>query len=468
MSQRSNRRDFLKQSALAGVGFWVAGGLALNESRAANEKLNIAVIGAGGQGHHNLSQVKNLGNIVALCDPDEDRAKQAFNEFPKVEKYHDYRKMLTKRKDIDAVVVSTPDHNHAPASVMAMKMKKHVYCEKPLTWSVYEARVMRELAAKNKVATQMGNMGTASGGLRRAVEVIQDGAIGKVKEVHVWTNRPTGFWKQGMDRPKNEEKVPKTLDWDVWLGPAPVRPYNHVYLPFVWRGWLDFGTGAIGDMGCHTCNMPFMALNLKYPKTISAESSPLNGESYPDWAKYRTEFAARGDQPAVTFYWYEGKKDGKLVQPPEEVLKNCKPPKQGYGVFFKDGEVYHGDPKGRNAHAGSGCFVVGDKGILFSASDYGDNCKILHDGEIKNVGGTPKKLPQSPGHHKEWVLACRGGKPAMSNFAYAGVLTEFILLGNVAMRAGKKLEWDGEDFKVTNTKDADKYLKRVYRKGWKL
>jgi predicted dehydrogenase len=466
------RRDFLKQSGLAGIGFWAAAGLSVPESRAAGEKLNVAIIGAGGQGAGNLGAVSGLGvNIVALCDVDEDRAGKSFESFPRAAKYNDFRVMLEKQRDIDAVVVSTPDHVHAAASLMAMKMKKHVYCEKPLTWSVHEARVMRETAAREKVATQMGNSGTASGGLRRAVEMIRDGALGKVTEVHVWTNRP--IWPQGMARPKQAMPIPDHLKWDLWLGPAAERPYNSAYLPFVWRGWLDFGTGALGDMGCHTANLPFMALRLRYPKTVEAQSGPINGESYPVWAVVKHQFPARGDLPAVTFTWYEGRKDGKLVQPPDSLLGRFKGRDKGYRVFFKDGEVFHGDPastekRRQPRHAGSGCFVVGDKGILFSPSDYGGTSVILREGELERVDGTPQKLPRSPGHHREWIRACKGGEPAMSNFDYAGVLSEFILLGNVAMRAGKKLEWDGDKVRATNCKEADAYLRREYRKGWTL
>jgi predicted dehydrogenase len=472
MSGRTNRRHFLKRTALAGAGFWAAGGVALSDSKAASEKLNVAIIGAGGQGGGNLRNVSAQGaNIVALCDVDENRAGNSFEDFPQATKYHDFRVMFDKQKDIDAVVVSTPDHVHAAASIMAMKLKKHVYCEKPLTYSVYESRLMRRTAAENKVATQMGNMGTASSGLRRAVELIQDGAIGKIRDVHVWTNRP--IWSQGMDRPKKAIPIPAHLKWDLWLGPAPERPYHSAYLPFAWRGWLDFGTGALGDMGCHTANLPYMALKLKFPQTVEAQSGPINGESYPVWARVKHRFPARGDLPAVTFTWYEGRKDGKLVQPPDDLLKAYKMPDKGYQVFFKDGEVYHGDPQSNERrkkpnHARSGCFMVGDKGIFFSASDYGGDGVFIRDGVIERIQGAPQKLPQSPGHHKEWILACKGGSPAMANFDYAGPLTEFILLGNVAMRVGKKLDWDGNQLKATNCKDADPYIRRTYRKGWTL
>ncbi len=472
MRRPITRRAFLEQSALAGVGFWAAGGVTLADSKSPNEKLNIAIIGAGGQGGGNLGAVAGQGqNIVALCDVDEQRAGKAFETYPEAKKYRDFRKMLDEmQKTIDAVVVSTPDHCHAAASVMAMKLGKHVYCEKPLTWSVHEARVMRETAAKMKVATQMGNQGTSSAGLRRAVELIQAGAIGPVREAHIWTNRP--IWPQGMARPTEAQPVPQTLAWDLWLGPAAERPYNKAYLPFSWRGWLDFGTGALGDMGCHTANLAFMALKLDAPKTVQAESGPINGESFPNWARVVHEFAARGDMPPVTVTWYEGRKDGKLVQPPEAFFTKYKQPEQGYAVWFQDSKdgrrVFHGDPKGKNSAASSGCFLVGEKGVLFSPSDYGGESYLIRDAGIEKVSGKLEKLPSSPGHHKEWIEACKGGKPAMSNFNYAGPLSEFILLGNVAMRAGKKLEWDAANLKATNCPEAEQFLRREYRKGWTL
>jgi hypothetical protein len=292
-----------------------------------------------------------------------------------------------------------------------------------------------------------------------------------VTDVHVWTNRPS--WPQGIGAPTKIEEIPNTLKWSLWLGTASERPYNHAYLPFAWRGWLDFGTGALGDMGCHTCNLPFMALKLKYPQTVEAQSGPINGETFPVWAVVRHTFAEREGMPPVTFTWYEGRKDGKLVQPPEELLSRYKLPEKGYRVFFQNGEVFAGEPdhkdrRKRPHHAGSGCFMVGDKGILFSPSDYGGESYLVRDGLIEKVGGTPEKLPRSPGHHREWLEACKGGKPAMANFDYAGILTEFVLLGNVAMRVGKKLEWDGEKLCATNCKEADQLLKRKYSKGWTL
>jgi predicted dehydrogenase len=452
MTRKTNRRDFLKQSTLAGVGFWAAGGVALAKSKAANEKLNVAIIGAGGQGGGNLKAIAGLGeNIVALCDVDEQRAKEAFEKFTKAEKFNDFRKMLEKRKDIDAVVVSTPDHQHAVAGVMAMKMGRHLYCEKPLTHDVYEARVMRETAKKYNVATQMGNMGTASSGFREGVEIIQSGALGPIEEVHVWSNRP--IWPQGVDRPKDTPPVPKTLSWDLWLGTAPDRPYavyppnekgerKPAYHPFAWRGWWDFGTGALGDMACHTVNLPFMGLKLAYPTSIEAETSGTNGDSYPKWSTIHFQFPARGELPAVKLTWYDGGK-----KPAADILDKYL--------------------KGRKID-GSGCLLIGEKGALYSRSDYGEDHLLLPQEEFAGHKPPTPTLPRSPGHHKEWILACKGGKPAMANFDYAALLTEAILLGNLAMRVGKKVEWDGENMKSTNCPEAEQFVRRQYRGGWSL
>ncbi|MCS6852723.1 MAG: Gfo/Idh/MocA family oxidoreductase [Gemmataceae bacterium] len=467
MTRRSSRRQFLQQSVLSGVGFWVAGGLSRADSKSPNERLNFACIGVGGKGSSDTDHVAALGNIVALCDVDSDFLGAKAQKYPKAKTYVDFRKMFDEMgKEIDAVTVSTPDHTHAVASVMALRLGKHVYCQKPLTHSVYEARVMRELAAKMGVCTQMGNQGTAHNSLRTAVEIIRSGAIGPVREVHVWTNRP--IWPQAptiMARPKIEDPVPEYLNWDLWLGPAPYRPYSHgnasadgkkrkrgTYHDFNWRGWWDFGTGALGDMGCHTANMPFMALELQYPVTVEAECGDLNPETCPSWATVVWEFPKRGDGPhqqAVKFFWYEGKKNGVKNLPPKELFQGENPP-------------------------GSGALVVGDKGTLYSPSDYGGTFKLLPAKEFEGYKPPPPTLPRNgkedAGHKAEWVEAIRNKKPeiALSNFAYAGLLTETILLGNVAMRVGKKLQWDGPNCRASNCPEADIYIRRPYRQGWTL
>jgi predicted dehydrogenase len=450
MARRSNRRDFFKQTALAGVGFWVAGtSNLLADSKSSLERLNIACIGVGGKGSSDTEQAGKHGTIVALCDIDDKPLDAMAQKFPKAKKYNDFRKMFDEiAKDIDAVTVSTPDHTHAPASMMAMKLGKHVYCQKPLTHDVYEARAMRETAAKYKVATQMGNQGTAENGLRRAVEIIQAGAIGPVREAHVWTNRP--IWPQApkvTTRPKDTPPVPPHVHWDEFLGPAPERPYSPAYHPFAWRGWWDFGTGALGDMACHTANMAFMALKLGYPTSVVAECDEINPETYPGWAVIHYQFPARGDMPPVKLTWYEGKRDGHKVLPPPELTR---------GQKVSD----------------SGSLLVGDKGILYSPNDYGASYTLLPEKDFKDYEGPAELLPRNgrgdDGMKIEWIAAIKGGPPAMSNFDYAGLLTETVLLGNVAMRVGKKLEWDGPKLKATNCPEADQFIRREYRKGWSL
>lgn len=448
MTQRSDRREFLKRAGVgaAGVGFWITGRqIGYGQEKSPNAKLNIASIGTGGQGGHDMNSVGHSENIVALCDIDDKRNDEAGVKYPNAKKFYDYRKMFdVMAKEIDAVTVGTPDNHHACASVMAMKLGKGVYTEKPMTHDIYEARVMRETAAKYKVATQMGNQGTAGGNLRESVEIIQAGLIGEVKEVHIWTNRPV--WPQSPNitaRPKDTPPVPPNIHWDEWLGPAPERPYHKCYLHFVWRGWWDFGTGALGDMACHTANLPYMALKLGAPLTVEAESEPLNPETYPGWAKVTYEFGARGEMPPVKVIWYEGRKNGELVQPPLDLLKGEK-------------------------ISSSGSLLVGSKGTLYSPDDYGGRSVWLPKEDFKEMKKPAPTLPRSPGHHAEWIRACKGGEKAMSNFDYAGPLTEFVLLGNLAMRLGKKFEWDTVNLKAKGCPEADPWIKREYRKGWSL
>jgi predicted dehydrogenase len=455
MAKRT-RRQFLQASAAAGAGFWVAGGLEVQAKQGPNDRLNIAFIGAGGQGGSNLSRIAPRGrrqralateNVVALCDVDDRRAAGAFAAHPKAARYTDFRVMLEKQKDIDAVVVSTPDHVHAAAAMMAMRMGKHCYTEKPLTHSVYEARQMREMAAKMKVATQMGNHGTAANGLRQSVEIIRAGAIGDIREVHVWTNRP--IWPQNIPRPKDAEPVPKGVSWDLWLGPAPPRPYhqgtgktNGTYLPFNWRGWWDFGTGALGDMACHTMNMPYLALRLGAPISVEAnldvKGSTNIRETAPMGVTVTYEFPARNGLPAVRLFWYERRR------PPMELF-------QGQKV------------------SASGSLLIGSKGTLYSSDDNGSSRALLPLADFKGYQPPKPTLPRSPGHHAEWIRACKGGPPAMSNFVdHAGPLTEMVLLGNVAMRLGKRIVWDAEQLRCVDCAAADQYLRREYRKGWSL
>ena len=450
MAERHSRRDFLQTTAAAGAGFFALAGLTPGVSRAANEQVRIAGIGVGGKGHSDIEQAGKLGNVVAICDIDDKVLEARAKDFPNAKKYNDFRKMFDEMgKSIDAVTVSTPDHTHAVAAMMAIKMGKHVYCQKPLTHTVREARELRLAARQYKVCTQMGNQGSAENGLREAVEVVQAGAIGPVTEVHVWTNRP--IWPQAPKLTKRPapKPVPPHVHWDLWLGPAPERPYGDGYHPFAWRGFWDFGTGALGDMACHTANMAFRALKLGYPISVSAENGEINPETYPGWATITFQFPARGEWPPVKLVWYEGHRDGKKNLPPKELLHGETPP-------------------------GSGSLLVGAKGILYSPNDYGARYVLLPKKDFAGFKPPQPTLPRNGrgdlGMKEEWVRAIMENKPeiAYSNFDFAGLLTETILLGNVAMRAGKKLEWDGENMKFPNASDTEKFLHFEYRKGWTL
>jgi predicted dehydrogenase len=342
--------------------------------------------------------------------------------------------MLEKEKGIDAVVVATPDHTHAIAAVAAMELGKHVYVEKPMAHTIVEARKLVKAARKYKVATQMGNQGHSLLGCRLLKTWIEDGAIGKITEVHCWTDRPT--WPQGLDRPSDTPPVPSTLDWDLWLGPAPERPYHPAYCPHNWRGWWDFGEGAIGDMGCHILDGAFWALELGAPKRVSAETSGVNNESGPKWAVIKFEFPARGKMPPVTLTWYDG---GKMPTRPEEL-------EEGRRMGDNDG----------------GALFVGAKGKIMTGT-YGNPVRIIPESKMKAYKEPKVKYPRSPGQHEEWIRACKGGEPAGANFDYAGPLTEVVLLGTIAMRVGKPLDWDPENMKFPNAPDADQYLHRAYR-----
>ncbi|WP_020468585.1 Gfo/Idh/MocA family protein [Zavarzinella formosa] len=453
-----DRRWFIGSSAAA-LGYFMTADK-LTAVRAADEpssKIRFAGVGVGGKGSGDIDQAGNIGQIVALCDIDENNLAAKLKKWPEAAKFTDYRKLLEEKgKEIDAVVVSTPDHNHAWPSIMAMRMKKHVYCQKPLTHTVFEARLMRETAKKFGVCTQMGNQGSAENGLRRGVELVQDGLLGEIKEIHVWTNRP--IWPQApgvMKRAEGMKAIPSNVHWEEFIGPAPMRPYQSGYHPFAWRGWLDFGTGALGDMACHTANMAFRACELTSPTIIEADATDVNTETYPSSAKIAFDYPKRGDKPhqaALKFYWYEGKRGGKKVLPPEELLAKV----------LKEKEKL----------ADSGSIIVGSKAILFSPNDYGAQFRIIGT-EVANLG-KPERLPINgrgdQGMKDEWAKAIRDGKPevAYSNFDIAGMLTEAILLGNIAIRSGKKLEFDAATLKITNDAAANLMVSKEYRKGWEI
>lgn len=446
------RREFLTRSALAGASAGFLNGAAPAVARAADEtpdskKVRFACIGVGGKGNSDSDDAGRFGRIVALCDIDEQTLEKKAAKFPDAKKYHDYRAMLAEMGDqIDAVTVSTPDHTHAPAAAMAMRMGKHVFVQKPLTWSIEEARLLRTLAAEKKLCTQMGNQGTAENGFREGVELLRAGTLGTVKEIHVWTNRPV--WPQGIPGFKDYPGIPNHVHWYEFLGSAPDRPYHDGYHPFNWRGWLDFGTGALGDMACHTINVAAMGLHLFDP--IGAEvvetSGIVDDQTYPTWSIIKTYFGEREGRAPLTLTWYDG---GDNLPDDKRAFK----------------ALLHGEDP-----TGSGLLIVGDKGSFFSKNDYGAEHVLLPKENFKDFKKPEPSLPRSPGHFKEFVEAIEAGDPskALSNFDYAGRLTETVLMGVVALKVGSKIEWDAENMKVKGRPDADKFIRREYRKGFSI
>ncbi len=432
--KHTSRREFLKGSALAGAGFWVAGTCAAAPSRSPNEKLNIGIIGVHSRGAANMASVASE-NIAALCDVDANHLAEAAKKHPNAKTYVDWRK-LVDQKDLDAVVVSTTEHTHALASVWAMRRGKHVYCEKPLAHSVYEARVMCETAKKMKVATQMGTQIHAGDNYRRVVELIQSGAIGPVREAHVWVD-------QGIEgprgRPQETPPVPQNLNWDLWLGPAPWRRYHPCYFKdrsMSWQNWWDFGNGALGDMGSHTIDLPFWALELRHPATVEAEGPrPVRAETYPDQLLVRWEHPARGKLPPVKLTWYD----------------RHQRPKAPAGIDLMKWHL--------------GILFVGDKGSLLA--DY-RKWLLLPEADFKEFKAPKPWIAKSLGHHQEWIHACKTGAPTLCNFDYSGALVEHNLLGTVAFRVGKKLDWDAQNLKARNCPEADPFLRPPYRQGWTL
>ncbi len=447
-----NRREFLGATAAVASSFTIVPSHVLggNGNTPPSEKVNIAGIGVGGRGGRVIAQFKDQ-NVVALCDVDWERASESFKLFPDAKRYKDFRKMLDEMDTkIDAVMVATPDHTHAVACMKAIKMKKHVFCEKPLAHTIGEIRMLTEEARKQGVATQMGNDGHAIEEMRLLKEWIEDGAIGTVRKVEAWT--PHAVWPQGIDRPKDTPAVPDTLDWDLWLGPAPYRPYHPAYVPCAWRGWWDFGTGGLGDMGCHIFDPIFYALDLEYPSSVEASCSllremwnwerKLNPDSYPRASIVYYDFSARGNWPKLEVTWYDG---GLMPKRPEELEEGRRMGTQYGGALF-----------------------IGDKGKILCGSHGAEGERIIPEEKMKEYKRQPKRLPRSIGHYEEWIEACKGGQPAGSNFDYAGPLSEAVLLGNVALKSGEKLLWDSKAMKVTNVAEANKYLSREYRQGWSL
>lgn len=430
MKASFTRRRFIQHTTSAGVTLWLGAHRLFAQGESPNDKLNLGIIGTAGRAVSNIDGVKSE-NIVALCDVDEKLLGAAQAKFPQAKTYADFRKLIEHPK-LDGVVISTPDHIHAPATIMALKNGLNVYCEKPLTHSVYEARRIAEATRENTGATQMGNQIHAGKNYRRVVELVRGGVIGQVAEVHVWVGTVWG----GGERPVDKMDVPANLNWDLWLGPAPERPYHSTYLPANWRRWWDFGNGALGDMACHYIDLPFWALKLHHPDTVEAEGPPVSVETAPTSLIVRYEFPARGELPAVKLTWYDG---GKR---PEELLASAGLSGKKAGVLF-----------------------IGDKGQLFA--DY-DNHALLPEEKFKDFTPPAPTIPDSIGHYAEWIQACKVGTPTTCDFRSTSLLTETVLLGAVAYRAGKKITWQHSLMKTVGDDYAQQFLQREYRKGWTL
>ncbi|MDR0794417.1 MAG: Gfo/Idh/MocA family oxidoreductase [Chitinophagaceae bacterium] len=471
---KNTRRTFIRNTALSATGFFIVPRHVLGRGFIApSDKLNIAGVGVGGKAEVNLPYAYNNGsdNIVALCDVDDRQAVNGRKKWSKAPYYKDFRQMLEKEnKNIDAVIVTTPDHTHAVIAMAAMQLGKHVYCEKPLTHDIYEARMLTQAAEKYKVVTQMGNQGSSGDNTRIIETWVQDRLIGDVHTVHVWTNRPT--WPQGIPAPRGNFAIPKELDWELWLGTAPKRDFNPAYLPAIWRGWVDFGTGSLGDMGCHFIDVPYRALQLKYP--VSVETSigsvytgffrqAIYPDSYPPSAKTHIQFPAGGAMPAVEMIWYDG---GIQPKRPVELLPDEAMGEEDGGIIFE-----------------------GTKGKIM-AGLFGRNPTLLPTRLMKETNLSQSKFALveggTEGHQQQWVKACKKGYGAYtsSSFDKSGPLTETVLMGNLAVRSynyfetdakgnkkfngRKQLLWDGENMKITNFEAANQFVKRTYRAPWKL
>ena len=455
MAQDVSRRHFFFGSLLAGAvpaaGFGSSASLKHLGYKSPNEKLNIAAIGAGGKGVSDIAGCEGE-NIVALCDPDDKRAERTFKAHPQLPKYKDFRRMFDKESaNIDAVLVSCPDHVHASAAMWAMERGKHVYCQKPLTRTVWEAQQLAAAAAKFGVATQMGNQGYSQPGTRECCEIIWHGDIGNVTEVHAWTNRPDPYWPQGPDVVPQEKPVPATMDWDAWLADAEPRPYSPAYAPHNWRAFPDFGCGAIGDMACHIMGAPNMALRLANPTSV--ECIKLEGKAkytFPYQTAIRYDFPERGAMPPVKLFWY----DRMTAQPKVEGVPE--------GELLGDKDI-------------NGSLFVGDKGMLTTGC-YGERTRLVPESKMQDYQLPAPVLTRCPGsdkdwvraHYRDWIRAAKGGDPACSNFSIAGPFVQWMLLGTIAMRVEGKLMWDAQASRFTNSEAANALLKPKFRKGWKF
>ena len=514
-----SRRHFFFGSLLAGAvptaGFGSSPSLKMMGYKSPNEKLNIASIGAGGKAASDITGCETE-NIVALCDPDSKRAERMFKKYEKLPKYTDFRKMLDKEeKNIDAVIVAIPDFMHGTAAMWAMERGKHVFCQKPLTRTVFEAHALKEAAAKYKVATQMGNQGYSNDGTRRCAEMIWSGEIGNVTEVHAWTNRPV--WPQGLTDPPAEAPVPETLDWDEWLGIQSMRPYSPAYAPFAWRGFFDFGCGSLGDMACHILGAANMALMLGPPTSVEClKQEGTSSFMFPKKSVIRFDFPARGSMPPVKIFWYDACLDAPFR--PEGISKNevlgdmprrrpagggqrgAGGPPPGFVAgapsrepdWAKDWELglesnrpaeqpaRPAEPLPADANArleanvnrlvnrgSNGSLFVGEKGYITTGT-YGEGTRLLPVEKMKDYKYPPEMLTRSPGHYHDWIRAAKGGDPACSNFGVAAPFTEWIVLGVLALRFEGKLEWDSAKMRITNNAEANRLIKPTFRNGWKF
>jgi len=499
------RRHFFFGPLLAGAipiaGFGSVPSLKALGYKSPNEKLNIASIGAGGKAASDIDGCVTE-NIVALCDVDQEKAARKFTEYDRVPKYRDFRKMLDEQgNSIDAVIVSIPDFMHATAATWAMERGKHVYVQKPLTRTVWEARQLMDAANKYKVATQMGNQGYSNEGTRQVAEMVWTGEIGSVTEVHAWTDRP--IWPQGLTQIPTTEPVPSTLDWDLWLGIAEQRPYTsggpdyksplggHFYQPGNWRGFYDFGCGALGDMACHILGAANLALQLGAPSSVECiHKEGVSSFMFPEKSVIRYDFPARGSMPPVKLFWYDGLKEtpkipgvpeGELlgdlprkpfVRPAGQAAGQWPPPPKPFTgmigrVFnFETFEKEKNDPDAV-VPPPDGSLFIGDKGMITTGT-YGEQTRLIPVEKMADYKFPQPLLTRSPGHYRDWIRACKGGDPACSNFNVASPFVEWMLLGVIALRFDGKLEWDAAKMRFTNNADANKYLKPTFRKGWSL
>jgi len=501
LAQGFSRRHFFYGTLLAGAvpaaGFGSVPSLTRLGYKSPNEKLNIASIGAGGKAHSDLNGCASE-NIVALCDVDEKRAARKFKEYEKAPKYKDFRRMLDEQaKNIDAVIVTIPDFMHATAANWCMERGKHVYVQKPLTRTVWEARQLQEAANKYKVATQMGNQGYSNEGTRQVAEMIWAGEIGNVTEVHAWTDRP--IWPQGLTEIPPPDAVPETLAWDLWLGIADKRPYTsggknypihgaYFYEPFNWRGFYDFGCGALGDMACHILGAANLALMLDAPTSVECIEKEGNSDfMYPTKSVIRYDFPARGSMPAVKLFWHDGLKDtpkiagvpdgeilGDLPDIPEPKPAPGAPPSRRRREAYTGmvGDVFNWDTFQKlttdpnvEKPTPDGSLFIGDKGMITTGT-YGENTRLIPVSRMKDYEFPEPSLTRSPGHYRDWIRACKGGDPACSNFNVSAPFVEWMLLGVIALRVGGKLEWDAERMQFMNNPEANKYLKPTFREGW--